>query len=249
MNLETLNLVSTRGNQSTPWFADFANYHARNFVVKGMSSQLKSKFFKDVKHYFWDDRFLFKICADQELAEYINTPSWNRPAFYNNDEDDDEEYTIAITPVLPTEKPDNSLIMGDEHPDTISVTESDEVIKSSVEDLISIPSESEGIPENMCDVPFHDDPPPLDILKDQFEIVSDSNDDSTSIDDDSFSIDDIDYVEASTPHSELLLMFQKINLRNSLILTMILLRLMTIISLLTTSFMLRYRLPILSSSS
>nr|GEY23208.1 reverse transcriptase domain-containing protein [Tanacetum cinerariifolium] len=41
--LETLNLVSTRGNQSTPWFADFANYHARNFVVKGMSSQQKSQ--------------------------------------------------------------------------------------------------------------------------------------------------------------------------------------------------------------
>nr|GFA16774.1 reverse transcriptase domain-containing protein [Tanacetum cinerariifolium] len=35
--LETLNLVSTRGNSSTSWFADFANYHARNFVVKGMS--------------------------------------------------------------------------------------------------------------------------------------------------------------------------------------------------------------------
>nr|GEU82158.1 hypothetical protein [Tanacetum cinerariifolium] len=45
--LETLNLVSTRGNQSTPWFADFANYHAGNFIVKGMSSQQKSKFFKD----------------------------------------------------------------------------------------------------------------------------------------------------------------------------------------------------------
>nr|GEX24440.1 reverse transcriptase domain-containing protein [Tanacetum cinerariifolium] len=41
--LETLNLVSTCGNQSTPWFADFANYHARNFVVKGMSSQQKSE--------------------------------------------------------------------------------------------------------------------------------------------------------------------------------------------------------------
>nr|GEY41567.1 reverse transcriptase domain-containing protein [Tanacetum cinerariifolium] len=35
------------------------------FVVMGMSSQQKSKFFKDVKHYFWDDPFLFKICADQ----------------------------------------------------------------------------------------------------------------------------------------------------------------------------------------
>nr|GEV75928.1 hypothetical protein [Tanacetum cinerariifolium] len=40
--LETLNLVSTRGNQSTPWFADFANYHAGNFIVKGMLSQQKS---------------------------------------------------------------------------------------------------------------------------------------------------------------------------------------------------------------
>nr|GEY70802.1 hypothetical protein [Tanacetum cinerariifolium] len=38
-SLETLNLVSTRGNQSTSWFADFANYNARNFIVKGMSSQ------------------------------------------------------------------------------------------------------------------------------------------------------------------------------------------------------------------
>nr|GEV15974.1 reverse transcriptase domain-containing protein [Tanacetum cinerariifolium] len=45
--LETLNLVSTRGNSSTPWFADFAHYHARNFVVKGMSSQQKNKLFKD----------------------------------------------------------------------------------------------------------------------------------------------------------------------------------------------------------
>nr|GFB09757.1 reverse transcriptase domain-containing protein [Tanacetum cinerariifolium] len=50
--LETLNLVSTRGNQSTLWFADFANYHAGNFIVKGMSSHQISKFFEDVKHYF-----------------------------------------------------------------------------------------------------------------------------------------------------------------------------------------------------
>nr|GEW67692.1 DNA-directed DNA polymerase [Tanacetum cinerariifolium] len=68
---ETLNLVSTRGNQSTSWFADFANYHVGNFVVKGMSSQQKSKFFKDVKHYFWDDPFLFKIYADQVIRRCV----------------------------------------------------------------------------------------------------------------------------------------------------------------------------------
>nr|GEW29931.1 reverse transcriptase domain-containing protein [Tanacetum cinerariifolium] len=48
-------------------FADVANYHAGNFIVKGMSTQQKNKFFKDVKHYFWDDPFLFKICADQVI--------------------------------------------------------------------------------------------------------------------------------------------------------------------------------------
>nr|GEY53044.1 DNA-directed DNA polymerase [Tanacetum cinerariifolium] len=70
--LETLNLVSTRGNSITPWFADFANYHAGNFVVKGMSSQQKNKFFKDVKRYFWDDPFLFKICADQVIRRCVH---------------------------------------------------------------------------------------------------------------------------------------------------------------------------------
>nr|GEZ55880.1 hypothetical protein [Tanacetum cinerariifolium] len=82
----------------------------------------------------------------EELAEYINTLGWNRPTFYNNGDDDDVDYTIAITPVLSTEEPDNSLSMGDEHLDTILATESDEVIKSSVEDLVPIPSEFKGIP-------------------------------------------------------------------------------------------------------
>nr|GFB31910.1 hypothetical protein [Tanacetum cinerariifolium] len=81
--------------------------------------------------------------------------------------------------------------------------ESDEFIKSSVENLIPIPSESEGIPENMSDVPFVDNSPPLDVSKDQFEDFSDSNDEFSSTDDDSFSIDNIDYVEASPPDSEL----------------------------------------------
>ncbi|GKA07294.1 hypothetical protein Tco_0686518 [Tanacetum coccineum] len=70
--LETLSMVSFRGDSSTLWFADFANYHAGNFVVKGMSSQQKNKFFKDVKHYFWDDPFLFKICADQVIRRCVH---------------------------------------------------------------------------------------------------------------------------------------------------------------------------------
>ncbi|GJS44676.1 reverse transcriptase domain-containing protein [Tanacetum coccineum] len=69
--LETLNMVTYRGNPSSPWFADYANYHARNFIIKGMSTQQKNKFFKDVKHYFWEDLFLFKTCADQVIRRCV----------------------------------------------------------------------------------------------------------------------------------------------------------------------------------
>nr|GFC67260.1 hypothetical protein [Tanacetum cinerariifolium] len=75
---------------------------------------------------------------------------------------------------------------------------------SGVENLIPILSESEGIPEHMCDVPSHDNSSPLDVSKDQIEDFFESNKEFSSIDDDSFSIDNIDYVEASPPDSELI---------------------------------------------
>ncbi|GJR68741.1 reverse transcriptase domain-containing protein [Tanacetum coccineum] len=71
-SLETLNMVTFRGDSSTPWFVDFTNYYAGNFIVKGMSSQQKNKFFKEVKHYFWDDPYLFKICADQVIWRCVS---------------------------------------------------------------------------------------------------------------------------------------------------------------------------------
>ncbi|GJS22411.1 hypothetical protein Tco_0451043 [Tanacetum coccineum] len=122
---------------------------------------------------------------------------WKIPICY----DDDDDYTIAITPVLPTKEPVNSLSMGDEHLDTIPATESDEVIKSSVENLVPIPSESEGIPDSVCDVPLCNNPTPLEAFKEHSETIIDSNDDSTSSDDDSY--ENIDYVDASPPDAEI----------------------------------------------
>nr|GFB96046.1 hypothetical protein [Tanacetum cinerariifolium] len=107
----------------------------------------------------------------------------------------------AFTPVLSTKEPDNSLSMGDKHLDTISATESNEVIKSSVEDLVPIPSESEGIPDTMCDVHLVNNPTPIE-AKDHFEIVKNSNDDYSSSDDDSLYYENIEYVEASPHDSE-----------------------------------------------
>nr|GEY07313.1 hypothetical protein [Tanacetum cinerariifolium] len=88
--------------------------------------------------------------------------------------------------------------MGDEHLNTTPEMKSDEIIKSSVENLVPIPSEYEGIFDDTCDVPIFED---SSTLKDHSEILSNSNDDDTSSDDDAF--EDIKYVEASLPDSEL----------------------------------------------
>nr|GEY46031.1 reverse transcriptase domain-containing protein [Tanacetum cinerariifolium] len=68
--LESLNKVAHL-DPSTPWFADFANYHAGKFIIKGMTTQQKQKFFKDVRHYFWDDPYLFRTCPDQIICRCV----------------------------------------------------------------------------------------------------------------------------------------------------------------------------------
>ncbi|GJU03943.1 hypothetical protein Tco_1114281 [Tanacetum coccineum] len=102
--------------------------------------------------------------------------------------------SVAITsspPVLPTREPEDSLIMGDEYLDTIPEKESDELIKSSVENLVPIPSEFEVTSDNEseCDVPECDETSPT------FTTFSnplfDSNDDFTFSDDESLSDEDV----------------------------------------------------------
>ncbi|GJX80775.1 hypothetical protein Tco_0328924 [Tanacetum coccineum] len=154
--------------------------------------ELMSKLLEDVRN------------ISEEFSEYINCPSWNRPLFYFDD--DDDEYTViwrrpkAITPDEPIEETDNSLSMRDEHLNTISETESDEVIKSSVENLVLILSEFEGISDDTCDVPVRDDSSTFDALNDNSEILSNSNDDDTSSDDDDF--EDVEYVSLEEVNDE-----------------------------------------------
>nr|GFB44866.1 hypothetical protein [Tanacetum cinerariifolium] len=132
-----------------------------------------------------------------EEEQVANARYWKIPACC----DDDDDYDSAITPILSIEEPIDSLSIGDEHLDTIPATGSDEVIKSSVKDLIPIPSESEGILDTMCDVHLVNNHTPLE-AKDHVEIIMNSNDDISSSDDDSLHEENIEYVEASPPDSE-----------------------------------------------
>ncbi|GJW44678.1 reverse transcriptase domain-containing protein [Tanacetum coccineum] len=69
---ESLSMISLNPDNKPPWFADIANYLVGNVLVKGMSSQQKKKFFKDIRHYFWDDPYLFRICADQIIRRCVD---------------------------------------------------------------------------------------------------------------------------------------------------------------------------------
>ncbi|GJU53895.1 hypothetical protein Tco_1386009 [Tanacetum coccineum] len=70
--LETLGVISSKRYQG---FCGLCNInHAEDFIIKGMSTQQKRKFFKDVKHYFWDDPYLFRTCADQIISRCVYGP-------------------------------------------------------------------------------------------------------------------------------------------------------------------------------
>nr|GEZ01416.1 hypothetical protein [Tanacetum cinerariifolium] len=108
--------------------------------VRPIPVSINTKFF-----YYLQPEWSKYVTMVSNLSTY---PSKRLNSFCYDDDDDDEDYNFAITP----NKPDNTLSMRDEHPETIPATESDEFIKSSVENLVPILSESEG--ESECDMPF-----------------------------------------------------------------------------------------------
>ncbi|GKD10777.1 hypothetical protein Tco_1190462 [Tanacetum coccineum] len=171
----------------------------------------------------------------EEFSEYINCPSWNHLLFYFND--DDDEYTViwrrpkAITPDEPSEEPKDPLIMGEKELSTIPKKD-----KSSVEDLVPIPSGSKGVSNDIGDNDHSNaesllsqDIPitslEIDFLSKEFacklapilpgmdedefdEEEDDCYNDDTLSDDDSY--ENIEYVEASPPDSELVSL-EKVN--------------------------------------
>ncbi|GJR87111.1 hypothetical protein Tco_0211122 [Tanacetum coccineum] len=146
----------------------------------------------------------------EQVANLSTYPSQHFKSFcYDDDDDYDyEESTIplneiyyqippsiAITPVLPTLEPNDSLIMGNEDLSTILENESDEFINSSVEDFVPILSESEDTSGSDSDLPSCDDFSPIDVYEEKSVTFSnplfDSNDDFTSSDDESLSDEDV----------------------------------------------------------
>ncbi|GKC29549.1 hypothetical protein Tco_1036843 [Tanacetum coccineum] len=152
----------------------------------------------------------FQAWLQQRQEQVVNLDSYTpEPSQYQKitiyyDDDDDEESSIpvrdiiisglppciAITPVLTTKELVDSLIMEDEHLDTIPATESDKFIKFSAKNLVPTPSKSEDASDGVCDLPICDDFPKSRLVtfsNPLFEI----DDDCTSSDDESFFEEDV----------------------------------------------------------
>ncbi|GKA89784.1 hypothetical protein Tco_0811596 [Tanacetum coccineum] len=137
-----------------------------------------------------------RIAEDQAAKDRY----WKIPICY--DDDDDEESCIPLKDIIiyglppcvaiTSDSPKtDSFIMEDEHLSTISETESDEFIKSSVENLVPTPSESEDASNGQCDLPVCDDFPKSHLVTFSNPLF-DIDDDCTSSDDESFSEEDIE---------------------------------------------------------
>nr|GEZ28465.1 hypothetical protein [Tanacetum cinerariifolium] len=110
----------------------------------------------------------------------------------------------AVAPILSTKKLEYSPSMGYEHSNTTPEMESDEIIKSGVEELVPILSENEVTSEykKECDVLICEDSSTSDIYDNHSNIFFDSKiDDDISVYDDDF--EDIEYVEASLSDQEI----------------------------------------------
>ena len=75
---ENLYLVNKGQSSEFPWFVDIANYLVAKVLPRDMTKQQKKKFFTDLKYFYWEDPFLFRLCSDQMIRRCVShTEGWD----------------------------------------------------------------------------------------------------------------------------------------------------------------------------
>nr|GEZ41555.1 hypothetical protein [Tanacetum cinerariifolium] len=142
-----------------------------------------------------------KLLEDlKELAEYKNFRVIHKSSISLKNTSKISS-VLVVAPILSTKEPEYSPSMGYEHSNTTPKTESDEIIKSGVGELVPILSKNEVTSEDKreCDMPVYENSPIYDNHSDIF--FDSNNDDDISSDEDAF--EDIEYVEASLSDPEI----------------------------------------------
>ncbi|CAH9082749.1 unnamed protein product [Cuscuta europaea] len=75
-------LLQVEIGSEVPWYADIANYLVGDVEPTGLSRHMLKKFLSDAKYYFWDDPYLFRICADQVVRRCIPEGEMNEIIYH-----------------------------------------------------------------------------------------------------------------------------------------------------------------------
>ncbi|GKA28743.1 reverse transcriptase domain-containing protein [Tanacetum coccineum] len=68
---EHLMAVHIRETANDPWYADYANFLVSKIMPHDLTYHLRKKFLSDIKHYIWDDPYLFKSCPDRIIRRCV----------------------------------------------------------------------------------------------------------------------------------------------------------------------------------
>ncbi|GKE35960.1 reverse transcriptase domain-containing protein [Tanacetum coccineum] len=63
--------LKTEINNDEPWYADYVNYLVGKIVPPNWTPEKRRRFFSQVKNYFWDKPYAFKLCPDNIMRQCV----------------------------------------------------------------------------------------------------------------------------------------------------------------------------------
>ncbi|GKD15834.1 reverse transcriptase domain-containing protein [Tanacetum coccineum] len=68
---EHLMILKAEPNNIEPWYADYVKYIVGNIVPPNWTPEKRRRFFSQVKNYFWDEPYAFKLCSDNVMRRCV----------------------------------------------------------------------------------------------------------------------------------------------------------------------------------
>nr|GEU57756.1 hypothetical protein [Tanacetum cinerariifolium] len=68
---EHLMILKSMLNDDDPWYADYVNYIVRKVVPPKWTTKRRKRFFSQVRNYFWDEPYAFKLCPDNLMRRCV----------------------------------------------------------------------------------------------------------------------------------------------------------------------------------
>ncbi|GJT17553.1 reverse transcriptase domain-containing protein [Tanacetum coccineum] len=66
-----LMVLKSKFKDDEPWYADFVNYIVGKVVPPNRTFEKRKRFFSQVKTYFWEEPYAFKLCADNIMRRCV----------------------------------------------------------------------------------------------------------------------------------------------------------------------------------